>query len=687
METPSSVPLLVPELVHHVPGRSYEEELALKENFVRKMLPEVAVGDKVLTIFASPTRHFRFRTALTVLSDEQIKAISREARGRRFLERLVEGRGAEVAGEEVGGSEKPSGETPRSSSEVVENFKSVERELQGLRKSHFVLFPWEGELLVRATLPERVSLATLSAGICELIGEGESKIPNKARIFLQFVREDIIPWARANAAELACVRLHSTMKLEKECRADHSASDHTSSATELSDDNDKDCPTTTTAQVSDDDDVCRAVSFIFKGFDGRESRDHFFPPLQNLAAAFPGTRFVAQAKNRCVAVLCCGTGRTTARSSTGSMGSTTTTWSTWNEGDAVKTSSDGFLGGPHSRGDLHARGASPIQQVASPASTPADSSSSDHGDPDDTGPPDLLVPSPQEEVSSVPARGSAMPAAQELMPTTLLKKLPAGFGAQQVLKSCSLTEELIVDCRGVHPRRCRYQQIVDSFSNPNPHIAVSTAQWLAKMVRQTTPRPNLLELYCGVGSHTVALAPAFAHVVAVEIDPNLVEMLQANVGANKSTGLRLGTTPGGERAVVPEGVVDVVPKIARTETDVEDQSTTLRTTTTTIFPIRAPSEYFCKKIMKQKRWRDIAFDWVLVDPPRAGLDSVTLGLIQHFENVLYISCNVGALRRNLDILCGEKGPLELVETCLLDHFPFTPHVEVGVYLRRRGGRE
>merc|ERR1712129_605148 len=89
-----------------------------------------------------------------------------------------------------------------------------------------------------------------------------------------------------------------------------------------------------------------------------------------------------------------------------------------------------------------------------------------------------------------------------------------------------------------------YQQVLNSFSNPNPWIAVSTAQWLRGRVtitvqnttetadQNTDQNLNMLELYCGVGSHTMALAGAggvFRNIVAVEINPSLVEMLKENI--------------------------------------------------------------------------------------------------------------------------------------------------------------
>ncbi|CAE6911912.1 trmA [Symbiodinium natans] len=73
----------------------------------------------------------------------------------------------------------------------------------------------------------------------------------------------------------------------------------------------------------------------------------------------------------------------------------------------------------------------------------------------------------------------------------------------------------------------RYRQPFGQFSNPNPHIAIATAEWLADIVRtELGGTTDLLELYCGAGSHTLVLAPLFRHVLAVEINRHLVTAAQ-----------------------------------------------------------------------------------------------------------------------------------------------------------------
>ena len=76
------------------------------------------------------------------------------------------------------------------------------------------------------------------------------------------------------------------------------------------------------------------------------------------------------------------------------------------------------------------------------------------------------------------------------------------------------------------------------FSNPNPVGNIKTMEFLcacadamrAGDAASAAGRPcSLLELYCGFGNHSVALAAKFDSITAVEIQPRLVELAQLNM--------------------------------------------------------------------------------------------------------------------------------------------------------------
>ena len=76
----------------------------------------------------------------------------------------------------------------------------------------------------------------------------------------------------------------------------------------------------------------------------------------------------------------------------------------------------------------------------------------------------------------------------------------------------------------------------------------------------------------------------------------------------------------------------------------------------------------------------LKLETILVDPPRAGLDDETVQLLKEFRQIVYVSCNPDTLHDNL---------LKVADThtikrfALFDQFPYTDHIECGVYLERK----
>merc|ERR1712232_178525 len=204
---------------------------------------------------------------------------------------------------------------------------------------------------------------------------------------------------------------------------------------------------------------------------------------------------------------------------------------------------------------------------------------------------------------------------------------------------CDFVDEAL----SIDGRIVKYRQPFGQFSNPNPHIAIATAEWMMDCIRSSLGgrQCDLLELYCGAGSHTMALAPLFRHVLAVEINRRLVSAAQANVEAN--------------------GLDNVT-------------------------VVRSPSNDFCSRVLRKRSYdlKDaktgsttlLEFGWTIVDPPRAGLDALTLSAIAGYDHVLYVSCNPLALRKDMATL---QATHDIVRWVLLDHFPFTAHVETAAY--------
>lgn len=184
----------------------------------------------------------------------------------------------------------------------------------------------------------------------------------------------------------------------------------------------------------------------------------------------------------------------------------------------------------------------------------------------------------------------------------------------------------------------RYQQVEGSFTQPNGEVNRKMLGW-AKQIASGL-NGDLLELYCGNGNFSIALAPYFNQVVATEISRTSIKSAQYNIALNRVDNLQV------------------------LQMSAEDVAAALQQGTQ----------------LKQLDLAGMQLNTVLVDPPRAGLDSGTEQLVSRFNDIIYISCNPQTLAQNLQQLCKTH---QIVKLAVFDQFPYTHHIESGVWLRKR----
>ncbi|MGH8284544.1 MAG: 23S rRNA (uracil(1939)-C(5))-methyltransferase RlmD [Steroidobacteraceae bacterium] len=144
---------------------------------------------------------------------------------------------------------------------------------------------------------------------------------------------------------------------------------------------------------------------------------------------------------------------------------------------------------------------------------------------------------------------------------------------------------------------------------------------------QPTSDSRVLDLYCGLGNFTLALARLAGAVVGVEGDAALVERARANARAN-----------GIDNASFYRADLSVPPSA---------EASAMRG----------------------------GFTHVLLDPPRAGALAVLPWVARLApQRALYVSCHPGSLARDLGVLVHEHGFI-VQAAGVIDMFPHTTHVE------------
>ena len=190
-------------------------------------------------------------------------------------------------------------------------------------------------------------------------------------------------------------------------------------------------------------------------------------------------------------------------------------------------------------------------------------------------------------------------------------------------------------------RPLRYRQLEGGFTQPNGGVNRQMLSWARQQASGLGG--DLLELYCGNGNFTIALAPAFGRVLATEISKTSVQAANYNLVANGIDNVTLA---------------------------------------------RMSSEEFSAARAGEREFRRLQgidldayrFSTLFVDPPRSGLDAQTLELARGFEHILYISCNPQTLLENVAALHDTHA---IAAAAAFDQFPYTHHLECGLLLQRR----
>lgn len=203
-----------------------------------------------------------------------------------------------------------------------------------------------------------------------------------------------------------------------------------------------------------------------------------------------------------------------------------------------------------------------------------------------------------------------------------------------------LGNDYVIEELSVFGEKYIYQQVENSFTQPNAKVAEKMLEWAVKHTRDSSG--DLLELYCGNGNFSLALAQNFERVLATELAKPSVDSAQYNIKANNIDNVKILRLSAEEFTQAMNG---------------EREFRRLKNANVEL------SEYNCNTIF--------------VDPPRSGMDIDTCKMVQGYNRIIYISCNPETLKSNLEILTETHN---VTHFALFDQFPYTHHMEVGVVL-------
>ncbi|WDE05685.1 tRNA (uridine(54)-C5)-methyltransferase TrmA [Thalassomonas viridans] len=231
--------------------------------------------------------------------------------------------------------------------------------------------------------------------------------------------------------------------------------------------------------------------------------------------------------------------------------------------------------------------------------------------------------------------------AAQVLKQTLSAIAPVDIIGRAKKQKIVLDKDYITEVLTVQGKTYQYQQVENSFTQPNGKVNEKMLAWAQQA--SAGLGGDLIELYCGNGNFSIALAQNFDRVLGTEISKTSVKSAQVNIALNKVDN------------------IDIV---------------------------RMSSEEFSQAMNGERQFRRLEgfdltqykYETVLVDPPRAGLDPDSVELVSRFERIIYISCNPETLKDNLAVLTKTHN---IEKFALFDQFPYTHHVETGVVLTRK----
>jgi len=222
----------------------------------------------------------------------------------------------------------------------------------------------------------------------------------------------------------------------------------------------------------------------------------------------------------------------------------------------------------------------------------------------------------------------------------LAEKYKIDFVGRARKQKVILDRDFVVESLDLDGKQYIYKQVENSFTQPNAKVCEHMLSWAKNAIEY---QGDLLELYCGNGNFSLALADKFDKVLATEISKTSVHAAQYNIEKNDIDNVKI---------------------------------------------IRMSAEEFTEAVNGTRQFNRLEgidldsynCNTIFVDPPRAGLDADTVTMVSQYHNIIYISCNPNTLYDNM---------LELSKThkverfAVFDQFPYTDHLECGVVLSKK----
>lgn len=204
---------------------------------------------------------------------------------------------------------------------------------------------------------------------------------------------------------------------------------------------------------------------------------------------------------------------------------------------------------------------------------------------------------------------------------SLTGKVNELYNLEKIVKSVYINDKPLTNKFISNIGNYRFYISPASFFQINDLVVKKLYDEVLHITKEKNPQ-NVLDLYCGTGTIGIYVSSACSEVFGIDCAPSSIDDANKNKDLNEVKNIKF----------VCSKVEDYVDKIVGN------------------------------------------YDLIIVDPPRAGLDSKTIDYLKKFqaETVIYISCDPVTLARDLNLL-KDKYKVDSIKT--FNMFPKTYHIE------------
>lgn len=255
----------------------------------------------------------------------------------------------------------------------------------------------------------------------------------------------------------------------------------------------------------------------------------------------------------------------------------------------------------------------------------------------------------------------------------LSKKLGVKIVGRSRKQKLSLSDDFIIEKMQVANKELILKQIENSFTQPNAEIAQKMLNWIYAKTQSMSDKlknTDLLELYSGNSFFSLALSENFKKILNVEVSSSGTNAANFNISANNCNNIKALNAKSEE-----------ISELLSASRLFENTENTEKEKAKSNEGMEKAKKRLALKLESQSvKLDDYNFSSVLVDPPRKGLDDLTLSQVSKFDNIFYISCNPETLKTNLKELCKTHN---IKDMAFFDQFPYTHHKEIGTILTKK----